>query len=184
MMLLRVGLVVIGLLCGVSQYPVSGQGMWTEASTLGYGATAFGLGVAACWSCDYDTAGIAILAAGVGGLFLGHRIGGSAEGSARRGEVLSSGQLWGARIGTVTGFSAVGAVVAAVLINSTEGNAEGEDERRLRNYSLAAAGVGVLVEVLQEKGLSSGSAAPPLGILAEPTSLGGVRIGLRSLVPW
>lgn len=159
--------------------PAAAQSLWTETSTIGYGASALGLAIGACWSCDYQSGGIVILAAGVGGLFLGHRIGGSAEGAARRGERLSAAQLWGARLGTVTGFAALGALVAAVIISSTDGNAEGEDERRLLTYSLVGAGGGVVAEFVQESGLSNEASAALGNVLVERADNGAVRVGLR-----
>ena len=158
-----VAVAAVSLSLGVWAAPVAPQGLWTEASTIGYGATALGLGIAVCWSCDYGSAGVVILAATVAGLFAGHRIGGSAEAAARRGERPTAGQLWGARVGTVTAFAALGAAVAVVIINETSGNAEGEDERRLLSYSLVGAGLGVIVEVAQEAGLSNDVATAPSG---------------------
>ena len=145
---------------------------------VGYGATAVGLSIAACWSCDYDTFGVLVLAAAVGGVVLGHRIGGSAEGAARSGQRLTAAQLWGARVGTVTGFAALGASLAGVIINETEGNAEGEDERRILTYTLVGAGVGVIVEAIQESGLSENVATALRRISVEPTTRG-AALGVR-----
>jgi len=179
------GLLAMVTLFGVIEQPVAGQSLWTEASTLGYGATAVGLTIGACWSsCGFETAEVGILAAGIGGFVLGHRIGGSAEGAARRRERLSAAQLWGARIGTVTGFAAIGALVAAIIVNETGGNAEGEDERRLATYTLLGAGAGVLVEVWQESGLPTETEAALKKVVVHPASGGTVRIGFRSRVAW
>ena len=158
--------------------PVAAQDLWTEASMVGYGATAVGLSIAACWSCDYDTFGVLVLAAAVGGVVLGHRIGGSAEEAARTGHRLTAAQLWGARVGTVTGFAALGASLAGVIINETEGNAEGEDERRILTYTLVGAGVGVIVEAIQESGLSENVATALRRISVEPTTRG-AALGVR-----
>lgn len=181
--LVRVVLLMPLFLAG-PRAPVTAQGIWTEASTVGYGATAVGLSIGACWSCDYETFGVLVLAAGVGGLILGHKIGGSAEDAARRGEPLTSAQLWGARIGTVTGFAAVGASVAALIINETGGNAEGEDERRLLTYTLIGGAGGVLVEILQEVGLPAASASAATSAFVESVDGRTIRLGLRRSVAW
>jgi hypothetical protein len=142
------------------------------------------LSIGACWSCDYESFGVLVLAAGIGGLVLGHRIGGSAEGTARRGEPLRSAQLWGARIGTVTGSAAIGAIIAALIINETGGNEEGEDERRLVTYTLVGGVAGVVLEVLQESGLQSATSTVLRSVLVESTSGGATRVGLRRSVGW
>lgn len=171
---------MLSVLLGLSASPVSPQGLWTEASTIGYGATGFGLGLSACWSCSYESGAVVILAATVAGGVIGHRIGGSAEGAARRREQLTPGQLWGARVGTVTGFTVLGTALAALIINETEGNAEGEDERRLLTYSLVGAGVGILVEIAQEAGLSSNVSTALRNVLLEPGDGGApARLAVR-----
>ena len=150
--------------------------LWTEASTLGYGVSAGSLALAACWSgCAAETGGMLILASGVAGLIVGNRIGAAAERAARAGR-LSGGQRWAARFGTVTGFAGAGTLLAAWLINTQEGNAEGEDERRLRNYTVAGAVTGVVVEVLQERALRS------VAVSRRPT--GAVGLGLRLSTDW
>lgn len=167
----------------VAPLPVLGQGLWTEVSTLGYAGAALGLGIAACWSCDYQTAGITILVAGIGGAIIGNRIGGGAESAVRRGERPTTGQLWGARIGTVTGFAALGAGVAALLINETEGNAPAEDERKLAMLTVAGAGIGLLVEVLQERNLPPASTDTAVRFIARPSLGGGFSFGLSRSLP-
>ena len=174
---------VVLVLFSLWPHGVSGQALWTEASTIGYGALGLGAGIPVCGllidtgSFDDDFL-FCLGGALIGGMVLGHRIGGSAEGAANRGEVLSSGQLWGARVGTVTGFAALGALTAAIIISSTEGNSPGEDERRLRNYTVAGAGLGILTEILYESGLSQPGESSPVRLRVKPHIAGGIRIGL------
>jgi hypothetical protein len=167
---------LLGCSC-LSSPPASGQALWTELSTIGYGGAALGLGVAACWSCDYETAGVVILAAGVGGAILGNRIGAAAERAVRRGERPTPGQLLGARIGTVTGFAALGAGLAALIINETGGNAPGEDERNLALMTVAGAGLGLFVEVMEERGLPPATSSA-FHVFAGPGKGGALRLGL------
>jgi hypothetical protein len=83
-------------------------------------------------------------------------------------------------VGTVTGFTVLGTALAALIINETEGNAEGEDERRLLTYSLVGAGVGILVEIAQEAGLSSNVSTALRNVLLEPGDGGApARLAVR-----
>jgi len=174
--------VVVVLSIGAALPPESSAQtlIWTEASTLGYGMSAGSLALAACWSgCDLESAGVFILAAGVAGLVIGNRLGAAAERAAHAGR-LTGGQRWAARFGTVTGFAGAGTLLAALMINSQGGNAEGEDERRLRNYTLGGAVTGVMVEVLQERALGAAASAS-VAVSRRPT--GAVGLGLRLSAP-
>jgi hypothetical protein len=92
----------------------------------------------------------------------GYHIGGAAEGAVRRGRRPRPLQLLGARVGTVAGFAALGAATAALVINNTEGNGPGDDERLLATTTLVGAGVGVVVKRLQARGLPPRSVASRL----------------------
>jgi hypothetical protein len=154
--------------------------LWTESSTIGYGVTAGSLALAACWSgCSLESAGVFILASGVAGLVGGNRIGASAERAAREGR-LTSRRRWAARFGTVTGFAGAGTLLAALWINETEGNAEGEDERLLRDWTLIGGATGVVAEVLQERALGSAASAS-VAVSRRPT--GALGLGLRLSAP-
>jgi hypothetical protein len=124
---------------------------------------------------------VLILASGVAGLVIGNRVGAAAERAARAGR-LTGGQRWAARFGTVTGFAGAGTLLAAFLINSQGGNAEGEDERRLRNYTVAGAVTGVVVEVLQERALNARASTSASVALSRRPS-GGIALGLRIPAP-
>lgn len=190
MSLTRAAICILGLLIGgVSPAGSSAQTLiWTEASTLGYGVSAGSLALAACWSgCDLESAGVLILASGVAGLVIGNRVGAAAERAARAGR-LTGGQRWAARFGTVTGFAGAGTLLAALLINETGGNAEGEDERRLRNYTIAGAVTGVVVEVLQERALGPGASSSTSTLTSAVVAVsrratGAVGLGLRLSAP-
>lgn len=163
---------------------VAGQGgHWTETSTLGYGAAGFGLTLWACWSCDYEAI-LLILGGGVAGSVIGYKIGGAAEGAARRGEPLTAGQLWGARFGTVTGIAALGTGLSALIIDGTEGNEEGDDERLLVTLTLLGAGLGVLVEALTETGVPDQASTALQSLVVQRGDSGALRIGVRHAVRW
>ncbi|MGE0161174.1 MAG: hypothetical protein AB7T31_17395 [Gemmatimonadales bacterium] len=157
--------------------------VWRETSTLGYGMTAGSLALAACWSgCELESAGIFIISAGIAGMVIGNRIGASAERAAREGR-MTAGQRWRARFGMVTGVAATGTLLAVWWIEGQSGNAPGEDERRLRDWTLIGAGAGVAAEILQERALGEGymlgSARPFVG----RSPAGGLALGLRVGAP-
>ncbi len=157
--------------------------VWTEASTLGYGATAGSLALAACWSgCSLESAGVLLLASGVAGLVAGNRIGASAERAARAGR-LSPGRRWAARFGTVTGFAAAGTLLSAWWINEREGNAPGEDERRLFQWTSIGAAAGVVAQLLQEHALGDRADAALASAFVRRGSSGGIAVGLRIPTP-
>lgn len=167
----------------LSAQSVSAQGIWTETSTIGYGAAMGGLGLAACWSgCSVGTAVGLALSSSVVGMYLGYRIGAAAEGVAKRGERPTRAQLLGVRFGTVTAFAALGAGIAALHINSSGGNEEGDDEKTLAYLTLGGAVVGGVIQVLQERGLPEVVSETSLRLAVDPAPFGGMQIGLRANV--
>ena len=177
-------LVAACLAAGITPRTSSGQTLlWTEASTLGYGVTAGSLALAACWSgCDLGTGGLFMLASGAAGLVVGNRIGASAEQAAREGR-LTPGRRWAARFGTVTGFAAVGTMLAALWTNETGGNAPGEDERRLRDWTLLGATAGVVAQVIQERALEGRATLAGASPFVHRAPSGGLHLGLRISAP-
>lgn len=157
--------------------PVRAQGLWTEASVVGYGGLGFGTALAACWDCGYGLALGALVGGAASGLVLGAVVGSSAESAARRGERPGSGQLMGVRLGTVLAGAAVGAALAGAYINFSEGNAEGEDERNIVVFSIAGALLGILVEYKQEAWLRE-MAVDDLALRVRPTADGRWSVGL------
>jgi hypothetical protein len=160
--------------------PAAGQGFWTEASMLGYGALGLAAGVAVCGSCDYDAAGGVIGTGAALGIFAGYHIGRSAETVGRRGVWPSGAQLLGARIGMVTGVAALGSLAAAYYISNYDSGKAGEDERNLARSIAAGAVVGVVLEVLEERKLK-GRLMPRLDV-GYGRELG-PTVGLRLSLP-
>jgi hypothetical protein len=171
---------LITIVCISAPPPTSAQSVvWTETSTLGYGLLGGALGVGVCLEVCGLNAGIfvAIVTPSVVGFVAGHRIGRGAERAARQGNWPRPTQLWGARVGTVTAFAGLGLLVAAQYINTTDGNGPGDDERLLRNLTLGGAGVGVAVEIIQERAVRSQVGPASLAISRRPT--GGLGVGLK-----
>ena len=171
---------LITIICLAAAAPASAQSIaWTETSTIGYGLLGGALGVGLCLElCGLDAGVVVvILTPSIAGFVAGHRIGRSAERTARQGAWPRPAQLWGARVGMVTAFAGLGLLVAAQKTNTTGGNGPGDDERLLRNLALAGAGVGVAAEVIQERTLRShaGSAS----FLISRRATGGLGVGLK-----
>ena len=171
-------LLALTMAFGLISPPLAGQTYWTELSTTGYGAVGVGAALAACWDCSYEAAGAVLLATGAAGSLLGYYLGGSAESAGRGGEHLSTGQLLGARVGTVTGIAALGAALAALYINNTDGSAEGEDERTLLMFSATGAVLGIVLEVVEERKLAGSALPDRVGLHAGRGPEGSASIGL------
>jgi hypothetical protein len=164
--------------------PGTTQIIWTEMSTVGYGVSGGALGLALCWSlCGLDASVLVVIGGGtVLGAVMGHKIGGAAEGRALSEGWPTEGQLWGARVGMVTGFAGLGALTAAVIVDSSGGNGPGDDERLFRNYSLIGAAAGVAFEVMQERAIRSGAVrSASVSLSRRPT--GGIGFGVRIPAP-
>lgn len=111
----RIGCTIaIGILLSTATQPVAGQRYWTELSTVGYGGIGVGTAIAACWSCSLATFGVVVLSSAIAGTVIGYGIGNSAETTGKREEWPSDRQLLGARVGTVAGVAALGALGVGV----------------------------------------------------------------------
>lgn len=158
----------------------SAQSLWTELSVLGLGA-----GVYACRDCDLES-GPLVAALGMGaGMFAGFGIGHSAESALSEGRGLSQAQLLGARLGTVSGFAALGAIAAAQKISSQDDNEPGEDERTFTTYTAIGASCGVIYEVFVERRLASSQRWPALRLGPMPVQAGeGPALGVTLHRSW
>jgi hypothetical protein len=159
--------------------------LWTELSMLGYGGLGTGGAVLACRDCDLDSAGYMVMAGGLVGLVVGYQIGSTAE--RRSHSEAGPGQLplWGARIGTVSAFATIGALVAAMRINGNDDNREGEDERVFTTYTAIGAGCGLVYEAFVERRLASHRRTPSLSVGPMPMrTAGGPSWGLVLQRSW
>ena len=162
----------------------SAQGLWTEATTLGYTALGLGIAVAAitagdCGGCALG-AGIGVVGGGLG-FGIGNIIGSSAESAARLGERPSAAQLLGVRVGTVLAGASLGAAVGGVYINRKWVRNPGEDERDLVVLAVLGAAVGAWIEYRQEAWLRG--TRSDLTPVVRRTLAGRTEVGLRLSTP-